>query len=473
MTLKKNRGGLSKPALGLLAFVALRVLLAGLSLRDPTGGVLIDSQDYLALSNALVQSGRYVDPNGAQTDLVRPPGYPGFLAAVRLMAGPSSAAATALQLALTGAAALAVWRVGIRVGRESVGLVAAWLVALSPNVAVWSLTLMSEALFCSLMAVALWLWVRGWDQPRPVTLILLGLISAGAAFVRPIGLLLIPVWVLATFVGLKARSGWTKAAALAGLCLLAAAGPVVGWMARNQIAEGQFVFTTVSSKTLVGFDLAEVVARGEGITRSQAAAQLSSQGGLGQVPEVALRYPGPFLRAQLLGVARTAAGTDIGTWGNVLTYDRWAGLGLLTGLFGRTPGADYSAAPASAGEAILRGGLLVYSLVFTLTLGFLCLLGLAPLVRRTTNDVHVEALSVILSVILLLAPLAAGQARFRVPAEPFLAWLAAGGLMVGRDAWRARRASVLATTGFPQPDSHFLQTRVGQENSQPADWAHA
>ncbi len=453
----------SLPALALLAFVLLRLLLAVLSLRDPTGGILADSSDYLILSKALVQTGQYVDPGGAQVDLVRPPGYPVFLAAVQGVFGQTSAAVTWMQLVVTGCAALALWRLGVQTSQPHVGLLAGWMLALSPNTAQWSLTVMSEALFCAVLVAGWWLWNRSCDRPSAWRFVILGLTVSAAAFVRPIGLLLIPVWAAAGFLSLRSRLGLRKALALAAICLAGALAPVLGWMARNQIVDGQFVFTTVSAKTLVGFDLAEVVARGEGITRSQAAERLTSEGGLAQFVEVAGRYPVPFVRAQLLGIARTAAGTDIGTWGNVLDYDRWAGLGLLTNLFGRSPEGDFSAPPASTGEAMLRGGLLLYSLAFAVGLWVFALLGCATLVRRTQPRPMNRMLAVVTAAVLVMAPLAAGQARFRVPAEPFLAWLAAAGLIWTLDLWRARRASAAADPNRPRPELPALQSRSSPE----------
>jgi len=216
---------------------------------------------------------------------------------------------------------------------------------------------------------------------------------------------------------------------------------IMGWMARNQIVHGSWAFTNVSTKTVIGFDLADVVARGEGITRSQAAERLQGGAVIQQTLSVATAYPVPFVRAQLLGVARTAAGTDIGTWGNVLDWDRWSGLGLLTGVFGSTPAGDFSQAPQTPLEGILRGGLLVYSLAFGLALMAFSLLGVLWAWREHANLRDVFILAIITSATLMLVPMAAGQARFRVPAEPFLALMAAYGLVGVAARWRRRAAS--------------------------------
>ncbi len=413
---------------GLGTFVVLRLFLAGLTLRDPTGGVLVDSADYMNLAQGLLESGRYQDSFGQAADLVRPPGYPALLAAIGVFAGDATVPVTFFQLVLSGAAALCLLAIGRRLGRPNLGLVAAWLLALSPNLALWSLTVMSEILFAALLALGLYLWVRALQRGGRWDFAWVGLVLGCAALVRPIGLLLIPIWAVVTYWALRRSSLGSQALALESVVLVVGGLVVMGWMTRNQIVHGSWTFTNVSSRTVVGFDLADVVARGEGITRSQAAEQMQGGAVLQQTLSVAAAYPLPFVRAQLLGLARTAAGTDIGTWGNVLNWDRWKGLGLLTGLLGSTPAGDFSAAPQTALEGIIRGGLLVYSLAYGLALMLMSLLGVLFVWREHSAVRSLVIMCVITSAIVMLVPMAAGQARFRVPAEPFLALVAAYGL---------------------------------------------
>ena len=126
-----------------------------------------------------------------------------------------------------------------------------------------------------------------------------------------------------------------------------------------------------------------------------------------QTLSVASAYPAAFARAQLLGLARTGAGTDIGTWGNVLDWDRWTGLGLLTGILGSTPAGDYSAAPQSAIEAIIRGGLLAASLLYGVGLMGLSLLGAILGWRESFPTRIALILALITAATVMLVPLAA------------------------------------------------------------------
>jgi hypothetical protein len=54
----------------------------------------------------------------------------------------------------------------------------------------------------------------------------------------------------------------------------------------------------------------------------------------------------------------------------------------------------------------------------------------------------VFVLAIITSATLILVPMAAGQARFRVPAEPFLALIAGYGLVALAACWRRRSFSL-------------------------------
>jgi 4-amino-4-deoxy-L-arabinose transferase-like glycosyltransferase len=440
--LRSQRQGWARPAAwALLIFLLLRLCLALLSVRDPSGGVLVDSKDYLTLAQSLVSNGRYADPSGNKADLVRPPGYPALLAALDAAAGGSTAVVTLVQLVLSGAAALLLLAVGMRAGRPQLGLASGWILALSPNLALWSLTVMSETLFAIVLTLSLWLWIRSVRSSDLGDAVLVGLALAAAAYVRPIGLLLIPVWAVAMFCLLRGTVRGRRAMALAGIGIAVGAVVVAGWMVRNKITSGELAFTTVSARTVIGFDLAEVVARAEGITRSQAAEQLRGEGVVQQTLSVAVKYPGQFLRAQFLGLARTASGTDIGTWGNVLDWDRWSGLGLLTGLLGQAPAGDFSQAPQSALEGMVRGGLLAISLAYALALMGLSLLGVIWLPSARDLERGLVTLAFVTAAVLMVVPLAAGQARFRVPAEPFLAVLAAYGLAEARTRWRRWRAA--------------------------------
>lgn len=425
--------------IALVAFLGIRLSLALLTVRDPKGGVLLDSGDYLYMASQLRQVGNLQDPIASDVSLVHPPGYAAYLAGIEFAIGKSFPAITLSQLLLTGLSALLLVWIGREVGHIRLGLLAGWILAMSPNVALWSLTVMSETLFCTFLVLGLALWIRATNSGDAAATLGAALTIGCSALIRPTALVLFPIWAGMTWYDIRSRHASRQALILTGLFVAVVGLVVTAWMARNLDQKGQFTFTTVGAKTLVGFNLADVLARGEGITRDDAAGQLQMEGPLQQTLLIVRRYPVPFMRAQLLGLARTASGTDIGTWGNVLDWDHWSGLGMLTGLLGQAPAEDHSAPPETPLEAIIRGGLLAYSLLFAMTLLLSSLIGAIRVWGERGNVRGLMLLSTLSAIALIVTPLAAGQARFRVPAEPFLGILAAYGAVgaiTGFNRWK-------------------------------------
>lgn len=413
----------------LLLFLLLRLSLVGIALAAPEGGVLIDSTGYLALRNRLVGTGQYANLQGSAQDLNWPPGYPTFLALIQLALGSGLWAVTLVQLAISAGLCLAVLRLGHRTAGPGAGLIGAWILALSPNLAVWSLTVMSEVLFAALLVLAS-LALMGWSEGSLTSRAAAsGLLLGVAAYVRPIALLLLPAWVVCLAV-LGWRSNVRRRALTGALALpLAVAVLTAPWFLRNRAVHGELAFSTVGAKTLVNFNLAEVLADAEGISRNEAAARMGEGRSPFTIAFGLLRdYPANFVKTQVFGVVRTAMGTDIGAWGNVLGWDDWTGFGLLSTLFGQET-LSAGGRETSAWETVLRYGLLLTSLFHAVI--FLGLAAVGVLWWPSQRARLVYWLPLVTVVLLILVPGASGQSRFRVPSEPFLAMFAgAGGVRV-------------------------------------------
>jgi len=410
----------------LLGFLLARLLLALVTLAEPDGAVLTDSQGYIGLASRLVEQRAYYVPPNSEPDLLRPPGYPLFLVGIWGLFGRHPFFVTLIQLAISGLTAWLIVLLGRELNRPGAGLAGAWIYALSPNVILWSLMLMTEVLAAFLLVATILITLRlerkaprGWPA---VTGGLLGL----SAYVRPINLTLLPVWSLVTYLSTRRKAG--SRPALQSSLLLLAGGALVAlpWVARNQITHGQLTFSTVTQKTWIGFNLASVLAQAQDTTRDRAVAQLDPDKGLLRLTvEVIQRYPTDFVTGQLLGITRTLLGTDIGTWGHAFGYPSWVGLGILSGLFQDglsqlgEAARDSLADPQAAPRLALIGIGVLYSLVL------LGLAGAGLLNRRTQPPDGLSLWLMIGSlIVLVLLPGAAGQARFRVPAEPLLAWFA-------------------------------------------------
>ncbi len=410
----------------LLGFLLARLLLALITLAEPDRALLTDSQGYVGLARRLVEQGAYYVPPNSEPDLLRPPGYPLFLVGIWSVFGRHPFFVVLIQFAVSGLTAWLVLLLGRELNRPAAGVVGAWLYALSPNVILWSLMLMTEVLAAFLLVATILIAVRlerkgtrGWPA---VTGGLLGL----SAYVRPISLTLLPVWGLATYL-LNRRKAGDRSALRAALLLLAGGALVaVPWVARNWITHGQATFSTVTRKTWLGFNLASVVAQAQDIPRDQAVGELDPEKGLiGSTLEVIERYPIDFVSAQLLGIARTLLGTDIGTWGHAFGHRSWVGLGILSGLFqdGLSQLVETARASLADPQAAARLALIGICVVYSMVLLALAAAGLLD--WRLPGSGGLPFWFMIGSLIVLIVlPGAAGQARFRVPAEPLLAWFA-------------------------------------------------
>jgi 4-amino-4-deoxy-L-arabinose transferase-like glycosyltransferase len=418
--------------------------LVAITLINPGGAQLTDSEGYLRLAESLREEGVYWSEFRPGEDLVWPPGYALFVAGIQALFGAGFGAITTAQLALTGLCAWMLVRIGVDLERPRTGYIAAVLLLLSPNLALWSLTVMSEALFTTALVAGSWMLLRYFKAESGGYLLAAGGALGCAGLIRPVAIPLILIW--AVMVGLASfrRSGF-RMAARAGLGLLAAAAVLLAlWAIRNLMVHERFAVSTVGGKTLVSFNLARVVADVEGISRDEAAVGLPVDQPLELALDLFRRHPATFVRVQLVGIGRTLLGSEPGTWSHVLGLEPWPGLGLLGassdnragGLLGRVINMmrDPDYAPQMA--------MLLYALLYSVFLISLAVLGLLT-GRSMTSHERLFILTIGLSVLyLVIIPGAAGQARFRVPAEPGMALIAAYGVenVTARlNQWRLRQ----------------------------------
>jgi 4-amino-4-deoxy-L-arabinose transferase-like glycosyltransferase len=441
----------------LLAFLAARLALVLLTVTQPTGGVLTDSKGYLGLARALVRDGRYSTRPDGEPDLLRPPMYSSFLALVYLVRGLETPeitpVITLLQLGMSGLTAWLLVLLGRQTGEPRAGLAAGWLYALSPNVALWSLTVMTEVGFALMLTSTVLILAKAVRTPSMPWPVMAGFFLGVLAYLRPIAITLMPAWALMAF--WWDRKTVRRARALASACLLMLAGAsvVLPWVYRNWATYGQLTFSTATGKTWIGFNLAEVVAQAEGVSRNQAVAGLDP--GEGLVPltlSVFGRYPTTFVKAQALGVVRTLVGSDIGTWGNVLGDDNWSGLGLLSGAFWGSLDQAIAGLKTGADSTLLvRLALTLAALLHSVVLLSLAVLGAWLNPPHSQTGRFLSMLAVGTALVLLVTPGAAGQARFRVPVEPLLALLAGSGAVWAGARMRGLMAGRRALPGKEEP----------------------
>ena len=362
-------------------------------------------------------------------DLVRTPGYPLFAAAVLGLTDQNLAYLALAQVLLTFGTCALVYVTTQQLFNKTAAMAAAWLFALDPTSLFVAMTALTETLFAFLLILSIYLLVRYRQEKRLGWALASAVILGADTLVRPIGVWLIPLW--AGFVVFVEHETPWRLRIRNGVLVLAAAWVVlVPWQLRNYVVDGQFTLTPVGEKTIRNWMIAPGLAEAKGITRNQAVSEIASaEDEQAYLLEIIKTYPKPVLAAQLKGIFRTLVGFEYGTWTVLLDVDR-------------RPGRDYVNAALArnlqlavqAGMDLLQDGHYIQFGITTWALGFDLIL-YALLASSLLVFLHRQELCgwcwllfVIVVGYLLIIPFAAGQMRFRVPADPLLTSMAGLGV---------------------------------------------
>ena len=246
-------------ALALRLFVAIHLM--------PTY-VDDDGKLYFALADNLVKHGTYgLDLDGRLTAVdIRMPGYPLFLAMVRLVFGHAPLALSLLQglVALLTCVAVAFLSAELSPQRfrPRVALAALWLAALCPFVAGYSVQVLTEvwAVFLTALALVALLVPGGLvDAPKHydprralVSAAAAGLLVGFGTLVRPETPLLAVAALVVLALRCRRRRDWPLWCRLAGVMSLGLLLPLSPWVARNAIVLHEFRILAPRSAELPG-----------------------------------------------------------------------------------------------------------------------------------------------------------------------------------------------------------------------------
>lgn len=411
----------------LILWLVLRLAFSIPAFREPERAQLVEVNTYVELATSMLTRGTYDGYSYENMDQVRTPVYPAFLYVILRLFSGNLAAVSLTQVLLTAVTCLAVYLAAARIASPGLALLAAWLYALDPNSLFVALVALTETLFAFMLAVSI-LSMFVFRQSRSWRW---GLLSAGAlglaVLTRPIGAWLIPLWALfAAFPGRK--TPWRGRLGAAGLFLITASIVLLPWQLRNQIIHGEFGLSPVSNATIRNWMVAEGLAEARGITRNEAAAEISTaEDPWAYSLELVRQYPGAMAIASAKGIYRTVMGFEFGTWTYLLggqLNPSWEFLDSLQSL-------DLASGWTALRSAVQNGQFVrvvitLWGLDYTLLIFLLAALGTLRLLRSQDRTWHGLFL-VLVCAYLILAPTGAGQARFRVPAAPALAILAAFG----------------------------------------------
>jgi 4-amino-4-deoxy-L-arabinose transferase-like glycosyltransferase len=436
-----------------LATVALRLVFAFLPATTDlhTKAVLAvpDAPEYIQLAENLV-SHRVFSREARQPftlELFRTPGYPVLIAPLVRLPAPLEVKVIVLQVLLSVALAWVVYRLGheMDLGKPVAGL-AALLVAVSPNLAFLSTKVVTETAFTLLLALCLLLYNRYRTRRAAYDLVGAGVCAGLLALVRPIAVCFSLVLAVDVFVRALGRKPRPRAAA--ALVPLAVAGLVVlPWVYRNGQQTGRYILSTASEHNLYLYNAATVLSSEQNIPLSESRNLMLAEAEERFGPLDSSDEPGFWLavsrvatRHLLRRPLRTGAVQLAGMVGCLTSPISISPLWVHSGVSGDmephvfqrglalvVKGRVASAFRLAWDQRMSRAGpfaLVVVVLALFHTL-LLLAFGTVAVVGKAGRP-YLWLLPTIVYFTILPGPV--GDARFRAPAEPMLALLAALGL---------------------------------------------
>jgi hypothetical protein len=152
------------------------------------------------------------------------PGYPTFLAIHKVITGYCSPA-KGTQIAVSALNTYLLFRLGLRIGGVRPARVGAWLYALSPSLAFYSISLWSETLYTTFFLGTFLALDRARTDERPIfATAILGALAGLLVLFRGVALYMIPIWALGVLWGRwRERRAWASAVGAVAIAVLTVA----------------------------------------------------------------------------------------------------------------------------------------------------------------------------------------------------------------------------------------------------------
>lgn len=416
--------------------LSVRLLLAGVLIAHPERAAAgTDATQYLALGHNLATAGVFSQDEAPPytPDAIRTPGYPALIALLAWLTGPRPLVAVVIvQAALGALVAVGAALLARRLLGSPADAAAGALAALAPGLVILGGFASAEVAFAAWLIGGSLLLLEGLDRGSLWPAALGGLCFGAATLTRPIGVMLLPAVAIAGIIhGLMRtprRIAWGQlAAAVAAFLLLPGL-----WMARNAATFGHFSLSTISGVNLFYYNAAGMEARRQDVSLDAARRSLEAE--LDALPPPDPEWPSD----QMSALARRTILAHPLTFAWTNTLDALNGLrpgfSYMLLLLGdpdtvSDPIQSFSSGGIRGALAALGGqdgGLLIVELLMTAMTVLIVGPALAGVVILAIRRRWLAlALPGLIAAILLYLPGAASNARFRAPAEPFLAVLAA------------------------------------------------
>jgi len=433
----------------LLLALASRAVLLSIAWRSDSAALTPDSAGYLTAAASLSTSGTF--QRDGRPEIFRTPGYPLFLAACGVTGPLGYGIAQIVQVLFDVLLVYLTYRLAARLINPTAALLAAALQAVSVPAMLASVHILSDGLFSLIITATVVMLVRHLREKKWWLLVASAVLSAGAAYVRPVGFIVVPIVAL---VLLGAKRLFSAVSYLLVFAVLAAP-----WFARNQRVAGYAGFSSFADYNLLYSEAADVRANIAGTSVERARQELHEiyekrlqlsqtepgsaeairlQGRIGREILRANPVTWAFVHLKTSGASLLPASTGILEMYGVTS----GGRGALSVLHTRGPLAAakyYFDSNPSAIVLILPEALMLIAkylacLVFVL---------LYPLCFRKLGwDSNGLAIVLLTTAAFVVVAGPAATPRFRVPVEPLLNIAAAAGAILLTQYKQIRSASV-------------------------------
>jgi len=249
-----------------LVVIALAVkagLYIFIAVTNPDSILEFDSYEYLSRASVLAGGFRGDDISHAY-NIFRTPGYPFFLMVFHHWLRVPLIGVIGIQLVLNILAAWVTAKSAERLDPELIP-VSALIILLDFPTTVFSLMILTEAVFLLLMSILLYSGVRYLQDHRMRWVLIASLTLTAAVYMRPAAyyLPLMTGGLMAADAVLRHRGSRLKLLMHAFLLLFIAYGLVFCWQLRNYKTTGQFKFSSIDQATLNTYGLIGRYARGD------------------------------------------------------------------------------------------------------------------------------------------------------------------------------------------------------------------
>lgn len=226
-----------------------------------------DSAEYVEIARNLLQEKAFLYAPGVPEHF-RTPLYPALLAILIGLFGTPLAVVT-VQIALLAATAALIIRIGAAHFSIYTGIIAAIAYACMPSVFVNTMMAYSETLFIFFLVLAAY-----WMFAKPLswrTALFCGFTLGTLALTRPIGLYIIPIFLL--FLAARAKPHATQVFLNVAVCALASALIIVPWIYRNHASTGYFSISSSGVYNTLFMNVAQFESLRQNISFGEAQAQ--------------------------------------------------------------------------------------------------------------------------------------------------------------------------------------------------------